>query len=62
MNDTYTKHEEQSNFKIPVRIQGNIKEIKPVNNDVFDGVYHNKSTHSGILRFLEMINIKTTFV
>lgn len=72
MNDTY---KEQSNFKIPVRVQGNTEEIKPIDSDVFVGVSPrkrsarfylsgivNKSTRSGTLRFIEMKNVKTTFL
>jgi hypothetical protein len=72
MNDTY---KEQSNFKIPVHIQDNTEEIKLVDSDVFVGVSQrkrsarfylsgidNKSTRSGILQFLEMKNVKNTFL
>ena len=68
MNDM---HKKQFKFKILVRIQGNTEEIKPVNNNVFDGVppmkrsaifyisgIDRKSMQSGILRYLEMINVK----
>ena len=53
------------NFKVPVRIQHNTKEIKHINSDVFVDVsprktlarfyllcITNKSTRSGILQFL----------
>ncbi|CAG2250537.1 unnamed protein product [Mytilus edulis] len=63
------------NFKIPVRVQGNTEEIKPSNENFFVGVtprkrsarYYlsgidNRSTRSGILQFLEVKGVNTTFI
>ncbi|CAC5372012.1 unnamed protein product [Mytilus coruscus] len=68
-------NKDQLNFKIPVRVQGNTEEIKPLNKDIFVGVtprkrssrYYlsgidNKSTRSGILQFLEVKGVNSTFL
>jgi len=54
MNDTY---KEQSNFKIPVRIQGNTEEIKPIDSDVFVGVFPRKRS---AIFYLSEIDNKST--
>ncbi|CAC5398849.1 unnamed protein product [Mytilus coruscus] len=68
-------NKDQLNFKIPVRVQVNTEEIKPLNKDIFVGVtqrkrsarYYlsgidNKSTRSGILQFLDVKGVNSTFL